>query len=168
MIVFTLSLLIFGTSFSQSTFPSDSIKKFDAIRASASSYTASADIKDKFHEADRVLQRNFAPNKKMIIDLNYSTLYNVVDTVKSNYYVIFNDNVSNKLIVLWFRRESKEINPDFISAKELIAQIENAEENSKLKLEFEIIPAGARSSTFVYAEGQKLFIHAKLLAVTVK
>lgn len=166
-----LLLSLLTCSNAQSNFPSDSIKKFDSIRAVAFSFGKGIEGKNKYQEAESVLERTFIANKKLTLTIRYSTLYNVMDDSNQNFYVTFMEN--GKLVILWFHRAAEHLKCDVASHNALISQIEKAKENDLLELDIEIVPGGSgnpnayvpKRTTYAYKEDSKFFLHAKLIAV---
>lgn len=152
--------------FSQDKFPIDSLKKANKLFQESEELRNSSKTilsEKKYKEADKLYTKTLSPFKKITIEIGDKTSYNLESVDASKYIISFWDG--DCMYMLWLHRKTKTENPKFITSDKLIEELESTNENSKVTLTIQIIPAGYKSQTYISGNGTATWIHSKILSI---
>lgn len=164
LIVISLFLILSRQSMGQMPFPLDSLRKANETMLEGNELKNNEKTilgEKKINEAQKLYSKILIPYKKFSIKLGDKTNYNLESVSSDKYIVSFLEDNCNYMF--WLHRKSS--NTKFITSDKLIEQLEMADENSKIELTIELIPASQQSKTYISSDGQGLWLHTKLLSV---
>jgi len=149
--------------FSQDKFPVDSLRKANKLFQESEELRNSEKAilsEKKSKEADKLYSKTLSSLKKIKIDIGDKTSYNLESVSASKYIVSFWDDDCRYM--LWLHRNTKSENPKFTTSDKLIQELESANENSKIILTIQIVPAGYKSLTYISGNGTATRRRARL------
>ncbi len=162
-------LLIWFNSYSQTTFPIDSLSKANSLGQQAIILKEEGKViasENLTNEVNKILKTVLPPNKIYTYKFTKGISFSIDSESKSRYFIRLEENDIS--IHLWITRKSEYSNAKFVTSDALLSMLESAPEESIIMLKFQVIPAGYKSDTFIGGDGGGVItIHAKLLSVEV-